>query len=102
LDLTGSVTLNLQDLAAISEPIDLGTKFTLISYSGEWNGGVFDGFADDSTFAHGGNPCPVGFAEPLGAAAAIGLRTREPLLESPPSLPSNPPFLPSCEPAISS
>ena len=55
LDLTGTVTLDVLDLAANGQPLDPDTKFTLISYSGEWNGGVFDGFADDSTFAHGGN-----------------------------------------------
>ncbi|MCE9553745.1 MAG: PEP-CTERM sorting domain-containing protein, partial [Planctomycetes bacterium] len=32
-----------------------GTKFTLIAYDGVWNGGLFSGYADDSTFSFAGN-----------------------------------------------
>ena len=55
LDLTGTVALDVLDLAANGQPLDPDTKFTLISYSGEWNGGIFAGHADDGTFTHEGN-----------------------------------------------
>jgi autotransporter-associated beta strand protein len=46
-------TLTLTELAAGT--MAEGAKLTLISYSGTWNGGVFSGFADDSTFSLGSN-----------------------------------------------
>jgi autotransporter-associated beta strand protein len=41
LELDGVVNLVWNDLAASPELFDLGTTFTLINYTGTWNGGVF-------------------------------------------------------------
>ncbi|MFN6045225.1 MAG: PEP-CTERM sorting domain-containing protein, partial [Verrucomicrobiota bacterium] len=54
LNLDGSVTLTLIDLAESITAISEGTKFTLISYTGAWDSGTFSGYADDSTFSFGG------------------------------------------------
>ena len=54
LDLNGNVTLSLSDLGSASVLAN-GTKFTLISYSGSWNGNPFQGKADDSTLSFSGN-----------------------------------------------
>jgi fibronectin-binding autotransporter adhesin len=49
LSFDGTVTLNLTDLGSNSI-LTMGTKFTLISYFGSWDGDTFNGFADDSEF----------------------------------------------------
>lgn len=41
IDLAGAVTLALLDEAMTPLPLPAGTIFTLISYSGAWNGGLF-------------------------------------------------------------
>jgi autotransporter-associated beta strand protein len=54
LDLTidPSAKLNLANLG--SGPMVRGTKLALITYEGNWNDGVFDGFANNSVFNHEG------------------------------------------------
>lgn len=42
-------------LAAPAGAVPVDTKFTLISYSGDWNGGVFEDYANHSTFTSGLN-----------------------------------------------
>jgi fibronectin-binding autotransporter adhesin len=54
LSFDGTVTLSLTDLGSNSL-LALGSKFTLISYFGTWDGNTFSGFADDSEFALLGN-----------------------------------------------
>lgn len=54
LGLDGTVTLSLLNLGA-DAALALGTKFTLIAYSGAWNpGDTFSGHADDSVFSLSG------------------------------------------------
>lgn len=54
LSFDGTVTLSLTDLGSNSL-LALGSKFTLISYFGTWDGNTFSGFADDSEFTLLGN-----------------------------------------------
>lgn len=57
LSLSGSVQLTLADLAASPAAFPAGTTFSLLCYSGSWNGGVFtfDGtpLADGGLFSSG-------------------------------------------------
>ena len=50
----GTVNLSLIDLGSNSL-LAPGSKFTLISYFGTWDGDIFNGYADDSTFTLLGN-----------------------------------------------
>jgi autotransporter-associated beta strand protein len=43
-----------------------GTKFTLISYAGAWNGGTFDGYADDSLVTVGVNQYVLNYNDTSG------------------------------------
>ena len=44
------------------------TKFTLISYTGSWNSGTFNGYADDSTFSFGGNDWVINYNDVTGGS----------------------------------
>ena len=66
LNLDGSVTLSLIDLAEASTAITEGTKFTLISYTGAWDSGTFTGYADDSTFSFGGIDWVINYNDATG------------------------------------
>ena len=66
LNLDGSVTLTLIDLAELSTAISQGTKFTLISYTGAWDSGTFSGYADDSTFSFGGMDWVINYDDATG------------------------------------
>ncbi len=59
LNLTGTVTLTLGDLASLPTAFALGTTFSLINYSGDWNGGLFtfggDEIVNGGTFTAGLN-----------------------------------------------
>lgn len=66
LNLNSTVTLNLVDLAAVSQAIAENTKFTLISYSGSWNNGTFSGYSDDSTFSFGGIDWVINYNDGTG------------------------------------
>lgn len=61
LDLNGTVVLDLTDLATAA--LAANTRFTLISYDGLWNGGVFDGHADGSVFTLGANNWQINYAD---------------------------------------
>jgi len=66
IDAGGAMQLNLTD--DLSAPVPLGTKFTLISYGGAWNGGVFPGYADGSLFTVGLNGFQINYSDtPAGA-----------------------------------
>lgn len=60
LTLLGVSTVSFSDLGS-GTTLALGTKFTLISYDGAWNGGVFTGYADDSTFSFAGNTWQINY-----------------------------------------
>ena len=68
LNLTGTVGLNLIDLASSSLSITEGTKFTLISYTGTWNSGTFDGYLDDSVFTFGSNEWMINYNDLTGGS----------------------------------
>lgn len=60
LSLDGTVTLSLTDLGSNSL-LAMGTKFTLISYLGTWDGNTFSGFADDIEFTMLGNDWVINY-----------------------------------------
>lgn len=60
LNIASTAALALQDLGG-DESLGLGTTFTVISYSGEWNGVAFDGYADDSIFTFGVNQFRISY-----------------------------------------
>lgn len=66
LNISAGAALDLTDLAVVGQILEAGTKFTLISYFGEWDGGEFDGFADDSQFAFGGNQWLINYNDTSG------------------------------------
>ena len=72
LTLNGSVTLNLVDLAEISQVLANDTKFTLISYTGSWNSGTFSGYADDSKFTFAGNQWVINYNDATGGTNFSG------------------------------
>jgi hypothetical protein len=66
IDLGGAMQMNLSD--ALTTELPLGTKFTLISYGGAWNGGEFQGYADGSLFTVGLNGFAIHYNDtPAGA-----------------------------------
>lgn len=70
LDLSGSVGLNLLDLG--SGLLNIGDKLTLINYSGAWNGGLFNGIADDSVVTVGGNSWLINYNDTTGGTNFTG------------------------------
>jgi autotransporter-associated beta strand protein len=70
LDLSGTVTLTLTDLAGSPSAFALNTTFTLINYSGDWNDGLFtynsSQIADGGTFTAGLNTWRLEYAESTG------------------------------------
>jgi len=55
LTIAAGALASITDIAGVPSILPGGTKFTLISYAGTWNNGVFAGKADDSTFTIGLN-----------------------------------------------
>jgi autotransporter-associated beta strand protein/T5SS/PEP-CTERM-associated repeat protein len=56
LELAALVTLAIDDIATSDTAFDEGTKFALINYNGNWNGGLFTygtAISDDATFTAG-------------------------------------------------
>ncbi len=66
LDLAGGVSLDLVDLATVGGEMEIGTKFTLISYSGDWNGGLFEDYANFSKFESGANQWRIRYDDGTG------------------------------------
>jgi autotransporter-associated beta strand protein len=60
LSFDGTVTLDLSDLGT-SSLLTLGTKLTLISYFGTWDGDTFSGYSDDSEFTMFGNEWRINY-----------------------------------------
>jgi autotransporter-associated beta strand protein len=64
LSIIAGSTLSLTDLgAAVLTP---GTKYTLLSYSGAWDNGVFDLVPDDSTVVVGSNSFTINYNDTSG------------------------------------
>lgn len=67
LNINGNVAINLANLSTGQVPRD--TRFTLISYSGGWNGGFFAGLANNSLFNYGSNEFRIQYDDtPVGSA----------------------------------
>jgi fibronectin-binding autotransporter adhesin len=60
LNFDGSVTLSLADLGS-NMALTIGSKFALISYFGSWDGGTFNGYADESEFTLFGNEWRINY-----------------------------------------
>lgn len=68
LNIDSNATLDLTDLATLSQALAVDTKFTLLSYTGVWNNGTFNGYADDSTFLFASNTWRIDYNDPTGAS----------------------------------
>jgi fibronectin-binding autotransporter adhesin len=55
LSIASGSQLTLADVAATPVTVPVGTRFTMVSYSGTWNNGTFNGAADDSVITLGGD-----------------------------------------------
>jgi autotransporter-associated beta strand protein len=53
LSVVGSPTLHLD--TPLNSLLPRHTRYTLVSYAGDWDGGAFDGYANNSVFQLGGN-----------------------------------------------
>jgi hypothetical protein len=66
LSIASGSTLSLSDLGAAT--LTSGTNYTLISYAGTWDNGIFDGVADDSTVSVGANSFTVNYDDTTGGS----------------------------------
>ena len=73
LDSGNSVVLSLSDLGA-DQVLTAGSVFTLLSYSGSWNGNTFNGLADDSTLQLGSNLFALSYNGVTGTDNAVTLQ----------------------------
>jgi T5SS/PEP-CTERM-associated repeat protein/autotransporter-associated beta strand protein len=64
LTIDAGAILIIADLG--STPLATGTKFSLISYAGNWNGGTFGGYDDNSQFALGANTYQINYSDTQG------------------------------------
>ena len=71
LDIASGVSLELTDLGT-SSVLALGSRLSLISYSGIWNGGTFSGMADDSRFQLGANLWQIDYNASSGGSNLLG------------------------------
>jgi len=66
LSLSGLVHLTINDVATVDTPFTPGTKFTLVNYSGTWNGGAFTfgstPLAEGFEFSDGMNTWRINYA----------------------------------------
>ncbi len=76
LSLTGTVNLTLADLGLTPSVFTPGTVFSLLNYSGAWNGGLFtlggNTLADDSTFTVGLNTWQIDYNAANGGSNFSG------------------------------
>ncbi|MDZ7615931.1 MAG: autotransporter-associated beta strand repeat-containing protein, partial [Patescibacteria group bacterium] len=63
LNLVGGVSL---DLAGPASAVPYGTTYTLISYSGAWNDGIFEGYDNNSRFFAGLNEWQIRYDDVTG------------------------------------
>lgn len=71
LTIDPAATLTLVDL--VPGTLAIGTKLTLIDYSGLWNGTPFAGYADGSTFSLGSNGFAIDYDDPSLGGTAVTL-----------------------------
>ena len=76
LDLAGTTTLTLTDIATGSVPVAQGTAFSLLNYTGSWNGGLFtfagDELANNAYFTAGSNTWEIIYDADSGGANVAG------------------------------
>ena len=76
LDLAGTTTLTLTDIATGSVPVAQGTAFSLLNYTGSWNGGLFtfagDELANNAYFTAGSNTWEIIYDADSGGANFAG------------------------------
>lgn len=70
LSLFDSPTLSISNLGT-NQPLTLGTVITLINYTGTWNGGFFNGFADGSTFSLFNNQFRIDYGSGTNSAVTF-------------------------------
>jgi autotransporter-associated beta strand protein len=72
LESLGTITLSLEDIAASPVAFAVGTKFSLINYTGAWNGGLFTyastTLTDGATFDFGLNTWGIDYNATVGGA----------------------------------
>jgi autotransporter-associated beta strand protein len=70
LNLTGTVNLTLTDLALIDTAFDYNDVFSLVNYTGTWNGGLFtlggNELADEEIFTVGLNSWRISYNDTVG------------------------------------
>lgn len=71
LGIASGVTLDLADLSS-STALGLGSKLSLFSYSGTWNGGTFTGLADQGSVLLGANLWRIDYNDTSGGANLLG------------------------------
>ncbi len=76
LDLAETAQLSLRDLG--NAKIAVGDGFTLINYTGGWNGGTFAGLPEDSLFSLGPNIFRINYNEDTGKYRALTLTAAAP------------------------
>lgn len=67
LNIGSNVGFDLTD-EVTSNTLAIGTKFTLFSYSGNWNSGTFTGYDDNSSFTLGENQWRILYADDFGGS----------------------------------
>lgn len=76
LTLNGTVVLSLSDIATTPSGFLQGTTFTLVNYTGEWNGGLFtvngNAIADGGTFVVGANTWMIDYNASTGGSNFSG------------------------------
>ena len=66
LAIAPGVTLTLNDVATTPGSVPVGSKFTMISYSGPWDGDTFNSVPDNSVLQVGGNYFYVNYDDTTG------------------------------------
>jgi len=72
LDTGNTARFSLTDLGG-NVAITLGTTFTIIDYTGTWNGGTFAGLADDAVFTLGANNYQFSYNGADGGTSTVTL-----------------------------
>jgi len=75
LELAALVTLAVDDLATTDTAFTYGTKFALLNYSGNWNGGLFTygtAISDDAQFTVGLNTWTLNYNDTTGGENFTG------------------------------
>jgi hypothetical protein len=68
LSILAGAALNAADVGSPNSGLAGGTKFTMISYAGTWDGGIFAGAADDSIVSIGVNEYVINYNDTTGGS----------------------------------